>query len=305
MTDIKLLAEARMAKKLITETTPTGIISLVSDSFDFWGFVTKALPELKPYIMDREGTVVIRPDSGDPVDILCGHEYLEASPDDVDFDGVDAYQLTGYHKEDTPELSVIRVGDKYYKPNLDFHVRANGDIDDAYIDSLGKELRECEVKGLIECLWDTFGGTTTEDGMKMLDSHIGAIYGDSITLERQDQIINRLKAKGFVPSVVLGIGSYTYQYVTRDTHGSAVKATDVQMGTGNHMPISKDPKTDSSKKSAKGLLCVTGSNGEYEVEHDVTPEREQEGELVTVFKDGQLLVDVSLQDIRDRVNSTF
>lgn len=233
--------EEESLEHIITNVTPSGIVSIVSDTWDFWKLVTEYLPDLKEAIMARDGTVVIRPDSGDPVDILCG---------------------TG----------------KGVSP---------------------------ESKGLIECLWDTFGGTITDDGLNMLDSHIGAIYGDSITLERQDQIINRLKDKGFVPSVVLGIGSYTYQYVTRDTHGSAVKATDVQMGTGNHMPISKDPKTDSSKKSAKGLLCVTGVNGGYQVEHDVTPEREREGELVTVFKDGELLVDTSLQEIRDRVSSTF
>lgn len=194
--------------------------------------------------MSREGTLVIRPDSGDPVKILCGDE--------------------------------------------------------------DSKLGSAENKGLIECLWDTFGGTIQEStGLKLLDSHIGAIYGDSITLERQDEIIKRLITKGFVPSVVLGIGSYTYQYVTRDTHGSAVKATCVQKGEGNYEPIFKDPKTDKSKKSAKGLLMVTKEEGKFVLHSDVTPEQEQQGELIPVFKDGKLLVETTLSKIRERIDSTF
>jgi nicotinamide phosphoribosyltransferase len=153
-------------------------------------------------------------------------------------------------------------------------------------------------------LWDTFGGVVRDDGLRQLDSHIGAIYGDSITLERQDQIINKLEAKGFVPSVVLGIGSFSYQMCSRDTHGSAVKATDIQFGTGNHQPIFKDPKTDQKKKSAKGLLRVDLVNGEYVLTDDVTPEREG-GELQVVFLDGQLVNPTTLNDIRARIDSNF
>ena len=111
---------------------------------------------------------------------------------------------------------------------------------------------ECEVKGLIECLWDTFGGTITDKGFKLLDEHIGAIYGDAITLVRQRQILQRLADKGFASKLVLGIGSYSYQHVTRDTHGSAVKATSI-VKADERIAIFKDPKTATKKKSAKGL----------------------------------------------------
>ena len=233
--------EKEALSHLMTNVTPTGILSVVSDTWDFWQLVTEYLPELKDLIMRRDGTVVIRPDSGDPVDILTGNP-----------------------------LSNI----------------------------------EWEVKGLIECLYDIFDGTA-EGSLKLLDSHIGAIYGDSITLDRQDRIITRLVAKGFVPSVVLGIGSFTYQYVTRDTHGSAVKATDVQFGTGNHVAISKDPKTDQSKKSARGLLRVDLVDGEYTLVSDVTPEQEAGGELKEVFRDGKLLNPTTLEEIRHLIDATF
>jgi nicotinamide phosphoribosyltransferase len=88
---------------------------------------------------------------------------------------------------------------------------------------------EAERKGVVECLWDIFGGTTTAKGYKLLDSHIGVIYGDSITLGRARAICEGLKAKGFASQVVFGIGSYTYQMNSRDTFGLAMKATYVEI----------------------------------------------------------------------------
>jgi nicotinamide phosphoribosyltransferase len=159
------------------------------------------------------------------------------------------------------------------------------------------QLMCCEVKGLIECLWDTFGGTKTSKGFKLLDDHIGAIYGDAITLRRQRQILQRLMDKGFASKVVLGIGSYSYQYVTRDTHGSAVKATSV-VKNGERVAIFKDPKTDTKKKSAKGLLKIERVNGELTLFDDVTEEEESQGLLEVVFEDGNLTKETTLGQIR-------
>ena len=260
---------------LIENVTPTGIISIVSDTWDFWKLVSEYLPEIKDKIMARDGTVVIRPDSGDPVEILCGRP-------------------------------AVCVEGKWYPTELVRQER-HGITELKYGVTTAQAISEYEVKGLIECLWDTFGGTTDADGFRLLDYHIGAIYGDSITLERQEQIIARLLAKNFVPSVVLGIGSYTYQYVTRDTHGSAVKATDTQQGEGNHVPIFKEPKTDSSKKSAKGLLMVVEVDGRYELRDNVSPEEEASDAncLETVFKNGVITKRTSLAEIRERVDGYF
>lgn len=229
-------------KRLITEVYPKGIVSIVSDTWDLWKVLTEYLPKLKNEIATREGKVVIRPDSGDPVDIICGN------------------------------------------PN-------------------GKN--ENEKKGVIELLWDTFGGSVNDKGFKELIPQIGAIYGDSITLERATQICERLKAKGFASTnVVLGIGSYTYQYNTRDTFGFAMKATYGEVnGVGRE--IFKDPVTDDgTKKSAKGLMCVVAENGSYVLNDQVTWEIEKTGELKEIFRDGKLLVDASLSEIRARVKQS-
>ena len=102
-----------------------------------------------------------------------------------------------------------------------------------------------------------FGGTINEQGYKVLDSHIGAIYGDSITIERADEICRKLEYKGFASTnIVLGIGSFTYQYNTRDTFGIAMKATYVEVN-GEGRKIFKKPITDDGTKiSAPKKLFV-------------------------------------------------
>lgn len=226
-------------KRLICDVYPRGIVSIVSDTWDLWKVLTEFLPKLKNEILSRNGKVVIRPDSGDPVDIICGN------------------------------------------PN-------------------GKT--ENERKGVIEILWDIFGGTTNDKGFKELDAHIGAIYGDSITVSRATQICERLKIKGFASTnVVLGIGSYTYQYNTRDTFGFAMKATYGEVN-GIGREIYKDPITDDgTKKSAKGLMKITKENGRFQVHQQVNWEQEKEGELKEVFRDGKLIIDQSLAEIRERI----
>jgi nicotinamide phosphoribosyltransferase len=161
-------------------------------------------------------------------------------------------------------------------------------------------------KGAYECLWDIFGGTYTENGYKVLDSHIGMIYGDSITIERQREIYKRLEDKGFAATnLVLGIGSYTYQYRTRDSLGFAMKATWC-MVDGEAKEIFKDPKTDSGmKKSLKGLISVVEKDGKYVALDCVEPYEEASGCLDTVFENGKILREFTLSEIRENINTTL
>ncbi|MDO6462731.1 nicotinate phosphoribosyltransferase [Pseudoalteromonas carrageenovora] len=274
--------EIEFFKYLMKEQSPKGILSVVSDTWDFWTLVTDYLPQLKSEIMARDGTLVIRPDSGDPVKVLTGYKVSPVS---------DYKELFETQKE--AEADVINKGYEAYRFNGQYY---------GFEDSNTIELMECEVKGLIECLWDTFGGTITSKGYKLLDDHIGAIYGDAITLTRQRQILQRLMDKGFASKVVLGIGSYSYQYVTRDTHGSAVKATSV-VKAGERLAIFKDPKTDSKKKSAKGLLKIDRVNGELTLFDDVTEQEESKGLLEVVFENGKIIKETTLNEIRTLIDT--
>lgn len=274
--------EIEFFKYLMREQSPAGILSVVSDTWDFWTLVTEYLPQLKDEIMARDGTLVIRPDSGDPVKILTGYKI---SP-------VSEYSEL-FESQEKAEQDVLKNGYEAYR----WKGKYFGFEQDQTI-----SLMLCEVKGLIECLWDVFGGTTTSKGFKLLDDHIGAIYGDAITLIRQRQILQRLMDKGFASKVVLGIGSYSYQYVTRDTHGSAVKATSV-VKNGERVAIFKDPKTDTKKKSAKGLLKIDRVDGELTLFDNVTEQEESEGLLEVVFENGKLIKETTLAQIRGLINN--
>lgn len=264
---------------------PTGILSVVSDTWDLWKVCTEFLPTLKDKILAREGKLVIRPDSGDPVDIICGADGFcleEALSWPCGKQTVNDGQsiIVG-------ETTIVKKGDSWK-----LHPRH---------------------KGVIELLWDVFGGEVNKQGYKVLDPHIGVIYGDAITLERAEQICERLKAKGFASTnIVLGIGSYTYQYNTRDTFGFAVKATYGEVITHLHdsltgadglyiecRQIFKDPITDDgTKKSAKGLLRVIYDKNGLTLEDQCTKEEEESGLLEDVFLDGNLVRRQTLLQIR-------
>ncbi len=234
---------------------PSGVLSIVSDTWDYWNVLTVTAPALKEKILARRpdanglGKVVFRPDSGDPADIICGT-----------------------------------------------------------VEAFGVGITPAE-KGSIECLWETFGGTTTPEGFKVLNERVGLIYGDSITYERANDILARLMTKGFAScNIVFGVGSYTYQYVTRDSIGNAMKGTYAEI-KGEGRAMSKDPKTDDgTKRSATGLLRVEiDFHGNYTLHENQTWEQEAGGALRTVFVDGQLhpAGNESIATIRERVESSM
>lgn len=225
---------------------PTGIVSVVSDSYDYWGMVSEVLPEFRNQIMERDGKWVVRPDSGDPVKIVTG------DPD---------------APEGTPER-----------------------------------------RGTLDILWDTFGGTVNEAGYRELDSHIGIIYGDSMTWSTINRMCERMEATGYATTnIVFGLGSFGYQYVTRDTYGFAVKATWAEVD-GKPKPVFKDPKTgNGNKKSARGLLKLVDDGSERKLIEDITVAEEAaepgEGDLLKLmFRNGELVgFDENFQIIRERL----
>lgn len=241
-TKIFTVGEKQMIKDWM-EIFPMGILSVVADTFDLWKLITEYLPLLKKDIMNRDGKLVIRPDSGDPVDIICG---------------------------------------------LITDEEANGCP------------RSPSGKGVIELLWDIFGGTVNKQGYKVLDPHIGAIYGDSISLDRQIKIYQGLAKKGFATTnVVLGVGSYTYQMNTRDTFGFAAKGSWF-MAYGSSYNIYKDPKTgDGSKKSLMGMICV---DEDLKVHTECGLEKERGGILRTIYENGKFYNKTTLTEVRSKIN---
>lgn len=233
-------------KRLITEVYPKGIVSIVSDTWDLWQVLTEYIPKLKDEILARDGKVVIRPDSGDPVNILCGDKSRLA--------------------DDPAGVGVLRL--------------------------LASKL-----------------GTEHRPGMLPLIKKAGAIYGDSITLERARAIMHRtVKELRLSPyNVVLGIGSYTYEYTTRDVYGFAMKATAV-CRSGKIIDIFKKPVTDSGvKNSLVGVPAVYEEDNcipevpVFRVTDHNDPTVLKKCAFRHVYSNGELLIEEKFDTIRKRV----
>jgi nicotinamide phosphoribosyltransferase len=251
--DIDPMRERVFLKKLLTELYPNTSFSCVCDSYDYWNVVKNILPTLKDEILNHNGCMLIRGDSGDCVKVV--------------------------------------------------------------------------TETVFE-LWKIFGGTINSKGYKVLDPHVKAIYGDSITVERAEKIYEVLKANGFAAqNVALGVGSFSMHCIeengilkpfTRDTFSSAIKAVYAEFKNEDNsitkLSIFKDPKTDrenggdNMKKSHKGCCRVFWKNklnGDIAYEDNLTYDESLENSLMTpIFRDGKFVdgAEVSLNDIRKYLN---
>lgn len=235
--------EITMLRRLLTEIYPDQSFSVVSDSYDYWNLLDNLLPQLKDEILAHNGTMLIRGDSGDPVEVVT--------------------------------KTVFK-------------------------------------------LWDIFGGYVNSKGYKVLDPHIKAIYGDSITQRRCQQIYQILIDNGFAcNNCVLGVGSFSMQCYedvdevgnvrflpyTRDSFGIAVKATYAENENGDPIMIFKDPKTDDGhfKKSQRGCCAVHFDGKDYSyvdgltfAEHNADPANL----LMPIFRNSILVKEYALVDVR-------
>lgn len=261
---------------------PSGVLSIVCDTWNLWKVVTEYLPRLKDKIMKRDGQIVIRPDSGNPSDIICGltidHHVSVNFARRAGCKNIFRTSSDGKYyiiNEKTPQQAI----------NVEYHLTHSD-------------------KGIIELLWEIFGGNVNAQGYKLLDCHIGCIYGDSITLDVADDICKRLAEKGFTSTnVVFGIGSCSYQFNTRDSLGFAMKSTFAKI-KGKDVTLSKDPITDDGvKKSAAGLLRVVKINGEFTLLENQTEEEEKMGYLQTIYKNGNFENKITLKEIREKIDN--
>lgn len=316
-------------RHIIEDVYPNGVISMVSDSYDYWNVLSNMLPKLKSSILKREGKVVIRPDSGDPIDIICGTKLIYDLPCHTQEDYISLFSKITYDKFVNKEINFeesqiyyFRLEDtvyrlKNYVPN---YISSRRGYNMLNIIKMGSSIDECneeysvEEKGSIEVLGEIFGYSVNSKGYKVLNPSIGLIYGDGITLERCQAICEKLKLQGWATNnVVFGVGSFSYQYITRDTLGFALKATH-SIVNGEERKIQKHPKTDKDafKKSQKGMCVVfespikTDSNGiEFLYNLSIKEQKKYDNAnlLKPVFKNGKMILQQNLKDIRDRLNN--
>lgn len=251
--EINLLAEMCFILYLITEIQPAGMMTYVSDTYDYWGVVSRILPVIKDAIMKRDGCFSVRPDSGVPTHIICGD------------------------------------------PELRKHAR--------------DEIRNSpEAKGTLRMLMEIFGTSINSKGYAVLPKQIRMIYGDAITPEITKSVCAWCaENKVSIENLAFGIGAFTYQYVTRDTRGYAIKATDCIHAEFGELPIYKQPKTDPGKKSPRGCVAVVkdGENG-YTMVDGLTLEESLNypgNIMVKKFYNGETFNRETLNTIRARLNN--
>lgn len=267
----------------ILDVYPEGIVSLVSDSYDFFKIHTETVYQLKDKIMSRLGKTVFRGDSGDPADIICG------TVTQVFEDGKDViHYVTQVHNKFDVIDEIIMIKDEYYH----LRIPRTGGYELTPIDEVTPEM-----KGQIELLGECFGYEINSQGYKELNPHVGAIWGDGITFSRMEEILRRLKMRGWASSnIVFGIGSYAMGMCTRDSQGTVCKATYVEVnGVGRN--IYKEPKTDPGKNSAKGLLAIIDGKLIQEATWDQV--NSNENELQLTFENGKFINEVNFDEIRD------
>jgi nicotinamide phosphoribosyltransferase len=240
------------------ELHPTGFIACVSDSFDlmraigqYWG------TDLKEMVLSRDGTLVVRPDSGDPVTIVIAS---------------------------------------------------------------------------LDLLWEKFGGAVNEKGYKVLDPHVRLLQGDGVNPDSIKAILTAMDVAGYsADNIAFGMGGALLQQVNRDTLGYALKCNKI-VRNGEEVPVFKNPKTDIGKASKGGRLSVHRLEdgriitrsirkkvGGYDIvdtfggltiarvssTHPFTDVEVGPDMLRPIFRDGELLVDDSLDQIRERAAIDF
>lgn len=279
---ISLSSEEETFRRLLKQYN-TGIIAIVSDTEDYWITITVTASNLKDDILARQPDsmglckTVFRPDSGNPVEIVCGVKINQSFP----------------------TLTLAEAAEQTYMGSS--YISCKEGCFKAIGEDAFELLSEAQVKGSIECLWDIFGGTINDKGFKVLNPKVGLIYGDSITPQRANDILAGLAAKGFASSnIVFGIGSYAYNYSTRDSLGFAIKATAAIDSDDNFIPIQKTVKTDTGKKSACGLLHVTE---DLKLIDNATRAQEASGALKVIFSNGSTNFETNFAAIRERAGN--
>lgn len=309
--------EIDFIKRLLTEIYPKNNFSMVSDSYDYWNLIQNILPLCEKEIMLHEGKLLIRPDSGNPIDIICGTKYFNRVDNLKEFiSNLNEVEYEKLIRFNTDEVYIVYM-DSYFRVIK----KMIGSISTIGISfELENYTPTVEDFGSIEILWDNFGGTFNKKGYKVLNNKIGLIYGDSITLNRAEKIYQRLIMKGFsCENVIFGVGSFSMQSLenndgtlspfTRDTFSIAVKATYGEVN-GKPIMICKNPKTDNDnfKKSQKGCCYVYKEGDEIKYKDNLTyDETTKDSNLLkTVFMNGTMINEYRLNEIRKNLwNNNF
>lgn len=298
------------------DLNPTGLLSVVSDAYDYWRMLTVTLPKVKDRILARDGKYVVRPDSGQPKEILCGVEM--ATYESLDL--AKEYLEDDVYEEAEKPSGKMTTGESQYKKyaevdgktyELIFDVDYNRhDKTFYYVDEVSlASCKEVELtpqqKGTFRILEELFGSTVNSKNYRELNPKVGVIYGDGMYYARFLSILENMKEMKFASTnLVAGIGGLLLQQHNRDDLGFAFKATFAVID-GVEVELFKDPITDPGKKSHKGRMALIWDKDakKYITLESVSELVEALGHLHTVFLNGKITVDQKLNFVRANVEN--
>lgn len=307
----------------------------VCDSYDFWNVLTNILPNNFMEEINERGKrgvfIGVRHDSAEPVDALCGTVPVIHEKDVLAFDELPDTMVEGsdnlYNIVIPDEIGsslneIVRKNnglfeykgivyqimaldnDRFFKRMNCGTYGGNKYLRWALVRSFNRP-RTYEEMGMVETMYEIFGGSVNSKGYKVLNPGIKAVYGDSITISRAKKIYERLAAKGFAANnVSLGVGSFSFQALenedgslspfTRDSFAIAVKTTHSkyvdEYGTVCERWVYKSPKNFSQKKSQRGLCRIFFDENGNLTYDDELYEKDLVGKnsaLIPYFKDGK------------------
>jgi len=317
-----MTAEGREGEEAVIgrllDTYPTGILSVVSDSYDIYNCVENIFGcKYREQILARQGKLVVRPDSGDPVSVVAGQlmgatnyeKFAEITDEKIlkDLVGeeiIDIVREETPHGEcgDTEHTILIKWNNAYYNATVDNIDWNRHDKQYYYIDMydapnviLEKIEVTAEQKGLLNILWEKFGGHINNKGYKVLNPKVGLIWGDGIDYNGIALILNAVKTIGFsVENLVFGQGGGLLQKINRDTQRFAFKCSARLDKNGIWQDIYKDP-IDKSKASKRGRLKLIKTEDGYKT---VRLEEPGENVMELVYLNGELMKDYTFAEVR-------
>lgn len=154
--------------------------------------------------------------------------------------------------------------------------------------------------GIFNILFDRFGCTHNSKKFKVLHPQIGVLQGDGVSYTAIQLLYIRMMMEHIdIMNLVLGSGGKYLQAHDRDEQKYAIKATHVIIN-GDGQSIEKNPVTDAVKKSKRGYLkLVSDRHGEMFTINDETEGFDTaENILVPVFRNGEILVNYTFEEIR-------
>lgn len=147
-------------------------------------------------------------------------------------------------------------------------------------------------------LGERFGYTLNSKGYRVINHNVRVIQGDGITgPEVIEKILENLRAAGYAAdNIAFGMGGGLLQHVNRDDMKFAMKCAAIRIGD-EWREVFKDPKTDPGKASKRGRQVLIHDNG-----WETAPMNGNlwKDVLVDTWKNGELLVDNTFDQLRDR-----